>query len=77
MEKVNIFVCSNCSKQKNSSDFPYSSGWKYLKDIKWKESNELAKYCNDKHFCSSKCFVVFLSKNITMDGMTENEIIEK
>jgi len=70
--KIRIFKCDNCNKRTEDIDenfcssqslspMPYESGWLYVHNLNYRDFDG-EKELKDKHFCSEKCFLCYLSK---------------
>ena len=73
------FICDECEKQSKEDledvVYPYHLGWRYLYclDFKVCKKQELVK---DKHFCSTKCMVKFITRKI-LEAEKEQSKIKK
>ena len=63
------FKCDHCAEQTQDTNhgedcFPYKNNWIYLHNLNFKLVKNHYINLNDKHFCSSFCFVLWLSNLI-------------
>ena len=64
---ITEFECDECgevSVREEGKEFPYENGWRYIFELKYKNSIKTEKPMKDKHFCSKKCITKWFSKLI-------------
>lgn len=65
------FFCDECGikakEQVAGEGFPYRKDWVYIYNFTFKFSNKRSNTSKDKHFCSKKCFIRYLSDNIDFE----------
>ena len=63
------FKCDKCSKeipfeQIGDKVYPYEKGWTFLYKLNFKLENNKVIDTTEKHFCSVKCMIVFITNII-------------
>ena len=64
---ITEFECDECGEvlvREEGTGFPYETGWRYILELKYKNSNKIEKPMTDKHFCGKRCLTKWFSKLI-------------
>ena len=57
------FICDECNKESDfiSEGFPYKQNWRYLFKLEIKVDEKDIREVRDKHFCTKKCLIKYIS----------------